>query len=72
MHKANKMTCRIQITVTPWARRVGAAHGAAAGRGEAGYDRTPWGRSGQETTLLLALQRIENTVLNVSSEARTI
>ena len=30
------------------------------------------GRSGQETTLPLTLQRIENTVLNVSSAARTM
>ena len=64
--------CRIQSPDTPRAGRVGAAPSGAAGLGGAGYDGTPLGRSGPETTLPLALQRIENTVLNDSSEARTV
>ena len=52
-------------------RRVGVAHSGAAGRG--------WGRTGRRWVdparrqpHPLALQRIEKTVLNVSSEARTV
>ena len=47
------------------------AHGEAAKEGGAGWDGTPSGRSGQETTLPLAFQRIEYTVLDIFSEART-
>ena len=50
--------------------RGGARWGGGAERGSVG--RTPLGRSGQETNLLLALQRIRNSVLNVSSEERTV
>ena len=65
------LTCRIQNPDTLRAGRIGAAHGEAARWGGAGKDGTLSGRSGQKTTHPLALQRIEDTVLDVSSEART-
>ena len=64
--------CRIQNPDTPRAGRVGAAHGGAAGRGGAGQDGTPLGRSGPESTFPLALQQIEKTVLNVISDTQTV
>ena len=67
-------TCRFQNPGIPRAGRVGAAHGGAAGRGEAEQDGTPTGRFAQETTDLCAFldsRASRTTVLNVSSQART-
>ena len=50
--------------------RGGAWRRGGAGRSWIGRDAV--GRSGQETILLLALQRVENNALNDSAEARTI
>ena len=65
------LTCRIQNPDIPWAGRVGAAHGGAAGRGRAGQDGTPTDRFAQETTVPRTPKASNTPVLNVSSEART-
>ena len=65
-------TLRIQNPNTLWASRFEAAHGGTARRGGAEKDGTPFGQSDLEITLPLAFQRIENTVLNDSSEERTV
>ena len=51
-------TCRVQNPNIPWAVRVGAAHGGAAGRGGAGQNRTPTGRVAQKLTAPAAPQGI--------------
>ena len=67
----SKQTYRIPNPDILRAGRFGAAHGGAARAGGAGQHGTPSGRSGQGTTLSVALQRVKRTFLDVSSEART-
>ena len=52
MQSSIETTCRVQNPNTPHARRVRAAHGGAAGHGEAGQkDGMPTVRSAQKTTV---------------------
>ena len=50
--------------------RGSARRGNGPARGWIG--RTPFGRPGKETALVLALQRIEKTLVNFFSEERTV
>ena len=55
-----KRSCRFQNLDIPRAARDGAAHGGGTGRARASQDRTRVGRSAHETTVLLALEGIED------------